>query len=169
MKTERNNLLARLHILLKRTGAETEKEAIYASYNVASAAAMSDGQLMDLIGKLERLGNDRNRHDPELRAMRSEVLFVLTANPDARQPRRRGLGIPNDWQILNPFILRHAGKRLPDMDFSELAAFKKQLYAMRATGWRYAVKNATPVSHPTPRHADPVIMIGLPAQGKPVN
>lgn len=137
---DRNKLLAKLHILLKQTGAEEHKEELYAGYDVTSSRNMTDDQLVDLIVRLGAIsGNDpvRIRPTPEVRAMRSEVLFVLTANPDAQQSRRRGLGIPNDWQVLNPFIYTHGGKRLSDMDYGELAEFKKKLYAMRATGWRY--------------------------------
>ena len=129
----RNKLLAKLHILLKETGAEAHKKDIYAGYGVDSAKEMSDDQIVDLIGRLdastqnhstmERSHPIQQRHEAangQIRSLRSDVLFVLTANPDAQSPRRRGLGIPNDWQILNPFIHRHAGTLLYEMTDSEL-------------------------------------------------
>lgn len=152
---DRNKLLAKLHILLKQTGAEAEKDAIYASYNVTSSRDMTDAQLLNLIDKLDGVHPYSPRmkaSEAEIRAMRSEVLFVLTASPDAQQPRRRGLGIPNDWQVLNPFIYTHGGKRLTAMSCDELFEFKKQLYAMRETGWRYRAK---PQSLPVPQSAIP--------------
>ena len=49
----RNKLLAKLHILLKETGAEAHKKDIYAGYGVDSAKEMSDDQIVDLIGRLD--------------------------------------------------------------------------------------------------------------------
>ena len=179
----RNKLLAKLHILLKETGAEAHKKDIYAGYGVDSAKEMSDDQIVDLIGRLdastqnhstmERSHPVQQRHEAangQIRALRSDVLFVLTANPDAQSPRRRGLGIPNDWQILNPFIHRHAGKLLYEMTDSELRSFKTKLCAMRQTGWRYKggdIKRDDPDRHSVP----PVsVWVGIPAEGTdPVN
>lgn len=163
----RTKLLAKLHILLKQTGAEHHKEAIYASYNVASSRDMTESQLMQLIGVLAGDPAPAKQATPdEIRAMRSEVLFVLTANPDAIKPRRRGLGIPNDWQLLNPFISHHGGKCMKDMSYEELAAFKTQLCAMRSTGWRYRVKPAIPAPQPPVKEAPcPLIVIPLSKQG----
>lgn len=164
---DKRRLLAKLHILLKQTGAENHKEDLYASYGVDSAADMTDVQLLDLIGKLDPTQNSLSWKvtDYEVRAMRSEVLFVLTANPDAQQVRRRGLGVPNDWQVLNPFIYEHAGKPLTAMSYDELVAFKKQLYAMRATGWRYRAKGRYTPPPKTPDDNYRLVVVGLPTDG----
>lgn len=152
MKSDtRNRLLAKLHILIAQVGAD--KEALYSSYGVTSATQMSDYDLIDCIGKLE--GNtsqaatrvrEWGKNDDVVRKLRSEILSLLTKSPAARDPRKRGLGLPNDWEVLNPWIERHAGKRLNRLTIEELASFKKQLLALRAKGWIWREPQPAPAS-----------------------
>lgn len=137
--TNRNKLLAKLHILI--TQQSVDKEALYTSYGVESATQMSSADLIDCINKLEKpVQRAFARTNEEIKKLRSEVLCLLTRSPEARDPRKRGLGIPNDWAVLNPWIARHGGKSLPEMTFDELLAFKKQLLALRAKDWYYGKK-----------------------------
>ena len=57
MKTYRNNLLAKLHILLQQQGVDADTKAdIYAGYGVTTAADMTDSQLSRLVCGLRREG-----------------------------------------------------------------------------------------------------------------
>lgn len=164
MEKNRYSLLARLHILLKERGVDEEtKREMCANYGATTAARLSGCQLEDLIGKLQgnkaqqRLLKDRTScyEKPEaapedIRRLRSEILFFITGDPEAANPRKRGLGIPNSWPVINPFIERHAGKLLFELDTNELEAFKRQLMAMRQSGWRYRKpKQTTPENSPS--------------------
>lgn len=178
MKTMRHNLLAKLHILLKQQNAEQHKEAIYSAYGVASSKDMSDAQLSHLIGRLE--GSTINVQSPlptidtnvvvvdsfEVKKLRSEILSLITKSPCATNHRQRGLGVPNDWAILNPFIVRHGHKLLFQMNAVELDTFRRKLLAMRESGWSYREDRLIPrslaptvKSAPTPQpHRDYLIM-----------
>lgn len=147
MKSTRNALLAKLHILLKEQNAEEYKSQIYAQFGVTSSREMSDGQLIELISRLEatRSGSidtstqakspiTQNGEIGLIRRLRSEILCLLTRSPHI-ELRRRGLGVPNDWAVLNPFICRHTGVLLNRLDLDQLKAFRKQLLVMRDKGW----------------------------------
>lgn len=152
MKTNRKNQLARLHILLEEQGIDEDtKREIYATYGVASAAYMTDYQLAHLIGQLEgrNMGaapvvKARQDVGPETRRLRSQCLTIITGNPDAADPRKRGLGIPNDWAIINPFVQNHAGARLNQLSDGSLGDLAKKLRAIRDSGWRYRTKETAP-------------------------
>ena len=54
MKTYRDNLLAKLHILLQQQGVDDDTKAeMYAGYGVTTAADMTNFQLSHLVGRLE--------------------------------------------------------------------------------------------------------------------
>lgn len=135
----KNKLIQKLQILLRQQNAIEHKESIYLQYGVTSSKDMKIDDLIHLINKLE--GNTQ-RPRPQaqandyIKAFRSEVLKLLTA-PAEGEVRKRGLGIPNDWSVLNPFILHHGCKTLREMTIPELTAFKSKLYAMRKSGWHY--------------------------------
>lgn len=131
----KNKLIQKLQILLRQQGALESKQEIYAQYGVTSSKDMSVPDLIQLINRLE--GKTlRPQVDFHTRLLRSEVLKLLTT-PATGELRERGLGIPNDWGVLNPFIANHGGKSLPEMTTVELSSFKAKLYAMRQTGWHY--------------------------------
>lgn len=163
MKTLRQQMIAKLHIILKQQNAIEHKAEIYAGYGVTSSRDMTDAQLSHLIGQLEgsnqsapasvsnrsatRVENLRSENggisapssDDEfaIKKLRSEILSLLTKSPRSTNPRQRGLGIPNDWAILNPFIVRHGHKLLFQMSTLELENFHRKLLAMRDSGWAY--------------------------------
>lgn len=147
----RTQLLAKLHITLKECGAESHKEAIYASYGVASARDLSDRQLLELIGRLNqgqcKIYKPQVSPKEVVRKKRSEILSLLTKSPQSANPRYRGLGVPNDWTILNPFIERHAGKLLFNLSVTELEQLRGQLLAMRSKNWYYGKREAENVEH----------------------
>lgn len=155
----RRSLLAKLHIMITQLG--VDKEALYSSFGVTTARDLSDDQIAYVIRKLEaepapaRTISHRIPTSDEVRRMRSEVLCLLTWSPTARNERRRGLGVPNDWAVLNPFIERHAGQLLNRLSAEELQAFKLQLLSMRAKGWvwRAAETETAPAPTPVPRVA----------------
>lgn len=140
MKSTRNALLAKLHILLKEQHAEEYKSQIYAQFGVSSSREMSDGQLIELISRLDTThsgSTDTSTQNGEIeliRRLRSEILCLLTRGPHV-ELRRRGLGVPNDWAVLNPFICGHTGALLNRLDIDQLKAFRKQLLVMRDKGW----------------------------------
>ena len=140
----RNKLLAKLHIILAQQGINAStKRDIYTSMGVTSATEMTEDELIYLINKLEGKANKKahvSKVSPEMKALRSEVLFFMTGNPGAKDERKRGLGIPNDWTFLNSFMEHHAGKRLNKMSVEELKDFKKKLFKIRKTGWFYSSK-----------------------------
>lgn len=145
-------MIAKLHIILKQQNAEHHKEAIYAAYGVTSSRDMTDAQISHLIGQLETpSGRICSKDTPQkevavsvqvaddvsAKKMRSNVLKLLTASPRSTNARQRGLGVPNDWAILNPFIVRHGHKLLFQMSAIELENFHRKLLAMRDSGWVY--------------------------------
>lgn len=151
MKTTRHQLLAKLHVLIAQQG--VDKEALYAAYGVTTARDLSDAQLSDMIGRLGaiRIAPSSAVSTPtpqrtapivneEVKKKRSEILSLLTKSPRSTNPRTRGLGIPNDWQILNPWIERHAGALLFKLSLDDLEQFRKQLLSMRAKGWSFHEK-----------------------------
>lgn len=133
MKTK---LIQKVQILLRQHGATQIKADIYSLYNVTSSKDMSREQLVHLINELEGDDLPAPQANPYTKALRSEVLKLLTS-PSSEDVRCGGLDIPNDWGVLNPFIRNHGGKSLPEMTNAELGAFKTKLYAMRKSGWSY--------------------------------
>lgn len=148
---DRGRLYAKLHVLIAQQG--VDKMDIYAGYGVSSATEMTDAQLIDCVSRLEgralKQYSTTTTGDTELavRRLRSEVLSLLTKSPAVRDVRKRGLGLPNDWEILNPWIERHAGARLNKLSAVELETFRRQLLALRAKGWHY--KTPTLEAHTT--------------------
>ena len=145
MKTLRNNLIAKLHILMKETGTDQYKAELYAGYGVASSRDMTERQLIDLINRLQGKNIDtpapRAEASAETRHLRSECLKVMTGDPFARNMRAAGLGIPNNWDIINPFVKHHAGALLNQLTDDKLKVLKRKLFAMRESGWRYRQKD----------------------------
>lgn len=135
MKTDRNKLLARLHILLKELGAEEYKREIYADYGVTSSKDMSDGQLHDLVGRLE---SDRNiQRDEAVRTLRHNALNLLT---EMGVYYRAGGDTWSDvWERVNEFLKQDkiAGKPLYSLAVPELKTLIRQLRAMQTKGYRY--------------------------------
>lgn len=132
----RTKLLAKLHILITQQG--VDKEALYSSFGVESATQMNDAELIECVNLLE--GNDPRSAmisygEREMRQKRSQILSVLTKSPNPKVIKNRGLGVPNDWAILNPFIEKLAGKRLSKMAMVEMDHFLLQLFKMREKGW----------------------------------
>lgn len=135
----RTKLLAKLHILITQQG--VDKEALYSSFGVESATQMSDAELIECVNLLEGK-SPRSPYSPKaktsefaLRQMRSEILSLITKSPKSRTKKSRGLGVPNDWEILNPFIKKLAGKTLNKLSPDEMDHFKLQLFKMRDKGW----------------------------------
>lgn len=165
MKTLRNQMLAKLHILLQQQGGIDYKMALYSSYGVESARDMSDAQLSDAIARLD---GDASYKAPvaidPIKALRSDALCIMTRSASARTPTKRGLSIPNDWSAINPFVEFHAGKLLYQMDELELCAFIKKLYAIRKSGWFYRPKqhNAATVDKPATVSQRPTVSITIP-------
>lgn len=141
MKTERNRLLGRLHLLLKEQGVdEATKRAMYAGYGVTTAADMTAPQLRHLVGTLagEAVPEAAPRQvSNETRRLRSQCLALMTKSPDPANVKKRGLGLPNDWAVLNSFVERHTGATLNWLTDEELERFARKLRAMRASGWFY--------------------------------
>lgn len=145
MKTYRDSLLAKLHILIKEQGIDDEtKRTMYAGYGVETAADMTDYQLSHLIARLEgrEVGSGfvipfRREVGPETRRLRSQCLKLITGSPDAAVLRMRGLGLPNDWTIINPFVQHHAGALLNQLSDGSLIDFVRKLRKIRDSGWRY--------------------------------
>lgn len=159
MKTPRHQLIAKLHVLIAQQGAD--KEALYAAYGVTTARDLSDAQLSDMVHKLAAVRTTPSVApsvpapqrtvsivNDTIKKKRSEILALLTKSPKSTNPRTRGLGIPNDWQILNPWIERHAGALLFKLSEAELDGFRKQLLAMRDKGWSYREEPTKPAEAP---------------------
>lgn len=150
MKTYRDRLLAKLHILLQQQGVDDDTKAeMYAGYGVTTAADMTDSQLSHLVGRLENrdMGQaytipPRGDVSPETRRLRSQCLKLMTGSPSAVNPRARGLGIPNDWAIINPFVQHHAGAMLNQLSDGSLINFVKKLRKIRDSGWFYRQQQA---------------------------
>lgn len=171
----RNNQLARLHILLNEQGVDNDTKCeIYASYGVGSSKDMTDYQLRHLIARLE--GHDlgpaptiqaRQDVSSETRRLRSQCLKLITGSPAPANPKLRGLGIPNDWTIINPFVQYHAGARLNQLSDSGLADFVKKLRKIRDSGWFY--RSPQPGAEP-PRQTAPVApVLVIPTNNNTIN
>lgn len=147
MGTDRKRLIGRLHKLIgEQADPAAAKEGIYAAYGVASIADMSEAQLRNAIGSLEGTVRrplvsgrpDYSRPVSQFtKQLRSEVLKLITGAPAAHGG---GLGLPNSWPEINRFVSAHAGVAIPAMTDDELLAFKRQLFAIRESGWRYGHK-----------------------------
>lgn len=136
----RKALTAKLHILLKKQGAENQKEAIYSGYGVTSSKELSDDHLADLISKLDsgEATPHRSQAEVPITKLRSIVLSLLTKPTDALNPKNRGFGIPNDWSYLNPFIEHYtAGGRLPRLSVGRINALIMQMRQMRDQGYQW--------------------------------
>lgn len=142
----------RFHALLTQKGLMEQKETMLASFGVSSSKELSEGQLAHLISAIDRpdrvdaatirRATVRATTDDTIKALRSEVLKLITGSPGAINEKKRGLGIPNDWDVLNPFIKRHAGNYLPRLSIDELGKFKKKLFAMRKSDWYWGKSEA---------------------------
>ncbi len=167
MKTERNRLLGRLHLLLKEQGVdEATKRAMYAGYGVESAADLTAPQLRHLVGSLagEAVPETAPRSvSNETRRLRSQCLALMTKSPTPANIKQRGLGLPNDWAILNAFVEHHAGATLNRLSDRELEQLARKLCAMRSTGWFYTAPQAADNRPAT------VIVVAAPTGGGAVN
>lgn len=141
MKTYRDNLLTKLHILLKEQGVDDEtKREMYAGYGVESAADLTAPQLRHLVGSLAGETVPESAPRPvsnETRRLRSQCLALMTKSPAPANVKLRGLGLPNDWAVLNAFVEHHAGATLNRLTDEELERFARKLRAMRSSGWFY--------------------------------
>lgn len=167
MKTYRDSLLAKLHILLKEQGVdETTKREMYAGYGVQTAADLTAPQLRHLVGSLA--GEAVPAMAPravsnETRRLRSQCLALMTKSPTPANIKQRGLGLPNDWAILNAFVEHHAGATLNRLSDRELERFARKLRAMRASGWFYNAPQAADNCPAT------VVVMAAPTGGGAVN
>lgn len=168
MKTERNRLLGRLHLLLKEQGVDAEtKREMYTGYGVESAADMTVPQLRHLVGSLagETVSESAPRPvSSETRRLRSQCLALMTKSPAPANIKLRGLGLPNDWAVLNAFVEHHAGTTLNRLTDAELERFARKLRAMRSSGWFYNAPQ--PDEH---RSAPTLVFMATPANGGAVN
>ena len=172
MKTERNRLLGRIHLLLKEQGVdEATKRAMYASYGVASAADLTDYQLRHLIARLE--GYDLGpapvvrpwqEVSSETSRLRSQCLALMTKSPAPANPRLRGLGLPNDWAVINPFVRHHTGALLNQLSDGRLIDFVKKLRKIRDSGWFY---NAPRPDENRPAHT--LVFVATPTGDSAIN
>ncbi len=146
MKTERNRLLGRLHLLLKEQGVDDDtKREMYAGYGVQTAADLTAPQLRHLVGSLagEAVPETAPRSvSNETRRLRSQCLALMTKSPAPANIKQRGLGLPNDWAVLNAFVEHHAGATLNRLSDRELEQLARKLRAMRASGWFYNAPQA---------------------------
>ncbi len=141
MKTYRDSLLAKLHILLKEQGVDDEtKRVMYAGYGVETAADLTAPQLRHLVGSLAGEAVPESAPRPvsnETRRLRSQCLALMTKSPEPANIKLRGLGLPNDWAVLNAFVEHHTETTLNRLTDEELEWFARKLRAMRASGWFY--------------------------------
>ena len=79
----------------------------------------------------------RRDGSPETRRLRSQCLKLITGSPAPANPRLRGLGLPNDWAVINPFVQHHAGAMLNQLSDGALMKFVKKLRKIRDSGWFY--------------------------------
>lgn len=167
MKTERNRLLGRLHVLLKEQGVDDDtKREIYAGYGVQTAADLTAPQLRHLVGSLagEAVPESAPRSvSNETRRLRSQCLALMTKSPAPANVKLRGLGLPNDWTVLNAFVEHHAGATLNRLSDRELEQFARKLRAMRSTGWFYNAPQAADNRPAT------VVVVAAPTGGGVVN
>lgn len=156
------------HALLGELGLRDRKADLLAGYGSESAAALSDRQLMQLIGALEeerrrRTGTASRTEADTLRRHRSRVLRLLSDTGVYHvEP-----GEPHDacWRRVNAFVSspRIAGKVFYALSVEELRALETKLRAMRDKGYFYRPP-ARP-AYPPP----PVVVIVNPDADGPVN
>lgn len=176
MKTYRDSQLARLHVLLKEQGVDDDtKREMYASYGVTTAADMTDYQLGHLCRRLE--GEEvgpapviRPRQDvsPETRRLRSQCLKLITGSPAPTNPKLRGLGLPNDWAVINPFVQHHTGAMLNQLSDGALLNFVRKLRKIRDSGWFYRPPRPA-AETPTERTAPAVVFVTTPNDNPIIN
>lgn len=170
----RSKLIAKLHILLNQKGVDKEL-FLSDNFGKSSSKELTDGELINAINALDGKKIQHSSYvaaDDATRKLRSEILALITKSPHATNARERGLGVTNDWSVLNPWIERKSGgKRLNQMSFEELKAFRKQVIAIRAKGWfskdsqskPQAASTIPPTPEPQKYTAIPMQRTGLPS------
>lgn len=174
MKTYRDGLLAKLHILFKEQGVDDDiKREIYTSYGVTTAADMTDYQLGHLCLRLEgrEVGTapvirPRQEVSPETRRLRSQCLALMTKSPTPASPKLRGLGLPNDWAVINPFVQHHAGATLNKLSDGALMDLVKKLRKIRDSGWFY--RPPRPAAETTTDQAAPAVVFVTTQNDNPI-
>ncbi|WP_300725883.1 hypothetical protein [uncultured Rikenella sp.] len=168
MKTHRDSLLAKLHILLKEQGVdEATKRAMYAGYGVETAADLTAPQLRHLVGTLAGEAVPEAAPRPvsnETRRLRSQCLALMTKSPDPANIKLRGLGLPNDWAVINPFVRHHTGALLNQLSDGRLIDFVKKLRKIRDSGWFY---NAPRPDENRPAHT--LVFVATPTGDSAIN
>lgn len=144
----KKRLKCKFHVLLSKTGNIDNKEAMLSGCGVVSSSDLTIEQLTALIngleGKSETAGARSYYKQPAsdrlLKDKRSSVLKLITGSPTAHNPKERGLGVPNDWALINPFIKNHAGAYLYELNIERLEQLRRKLFSMRETGWYHGKK-----------------------------
>lgn len=170
----RKILNSKYHAILTQKGVmDIRYDLLNEWFGVDSSKKLSDNQMIEAISRLS--GTTAISADQQLlKLKRSDILKLITGNPFASNPRERGLGVPNEWTRLNPFIKNHAGKYLPSLTMEQLLKFHDQLFAIRDSGWYYGKKEhealpSAPTTHPQPKKSAPqttqIAMIFAPTTG----
>lgn len=145
----KKRLKCKFHVLLSKTGNIHNKEAMLSGCGVVSSSDLTIEQLTALINgledKRETAGTQTHYKQPAasdrlLKDKRSSVLKLITGSPTAHNPKERGLGVPNDWALINPFIKNHAGAYLYELNIERLEQLRRKLFSMRETHWYYGKK-----------------------------
>lgn len=111
---------------MSAAGCLNYKADVLSPYGVERIRDLSEDQLDDLIERLNRMADNRNRAPEALRKRRSTVLALLD---DLGIKARDG-----QWQQVNQFLMlpRIAGKLLYEMDVAELNKCALKLRAILA-------------------------------------
>ena len=134
-KTIRQQLLGKLHILLKQSGAYEYRRDIYSGYGVTTAADLTEWQLKDLVNRLET--EIANRKENHLKMHRRKVATLLTEI--GVYYVEKGETDRVAWERANQFLKRPkiAGNVFYRLTVNDLIALERKLIAMKNKGYYY--------------------------------
>ena len=130
-KTIREQLLAKLHILLKQTNSYEFRKDMYSGYGVDTAADLTKWQLEDLIDRLDE------QYNGMIRTYRRKAATLLTQIGVYYEDEGETSKIA--WIRANEFLKQPeiAKKAIYNLTKEELIALTKKLIAIKGKGYTY--------------------------------
>ena len=128
-----SRMIQKLQCIIRELNLQEYKVELYSGYGVSSSKDMTRGQLIDLIGRLEKQKAEQNT---ERKKLISNCLSIITND--------RWMGFPNSWDAINRLVEGKGigrGKLLYQMNNEELRQCHKRLVMAHTNGLRYHNRN----------------------------
>jgi hypothetical protein len=121
---ERKQKNSLVHVLMQKAGVRQHKEALLSPYDVESVTELEDGQIEELIERLQRLPELKKTDTPKsTRQLRSTVILA------AENYLNTKISDPDSWHRFNKLLLdkRIGGKMMWEMTEDELKQMNKKI------------------------------------------